>query len=123
MSRKRLNAFVSVVVVAAFIGAYGYFRIERNLWLAIGAAAVMAALCARLLLRDTEGRGEEQAPEAPPRFGLEVIVGGVGIGLLLAGAVDGSSALVLAGLPLAALGGTWWLIKRDVRGRGSGGEG
>lgn len=107
--------------MAIFVGAYGYFRIERNVWLAVGAAAVIAVATGRLMLRDTDETQDER-PLRTRRFGIEVVLGGAGLGLLLAGAVDGSSSLALAGLLLAALAGAWWLIKRDIRRRGSRGE-
>jgi hypothetical protein len=51
-----------------------------------------------------------------PPIGLTVLWPSVGLGIVLWGVTRGSLQLALVGLPLIALGGFWYLIKRNMRG-------
>ena len=63
----------------------------------------IAAMLMYLLLRDAERRGREEL-YVPPWPVFSIIVGVGGVVIMLLGAASGSSSVVLAGLPLAALG-------------------
>jgi hypothetical protein len=114
-SAKRPWRTLAFSFVTGFLASslYVYFR-ERNIWVAVVVGVgigTLLCLLSRQAMRDPQNA---RKPRLPRVSGLELLCGGVGLGLVVVGVTRGSSAFVYAGLPLAALAATWYLIKRTL---------
>lgn len=110
--RTTAYMFVGGLVAGAVIG---YWRFDQSIGytilLGVGCGLIFARMSWRyshnpdLVRRDAERRRTR-------RFGSDVVWMGIGAAFLLFGAVDRNAQLVLAGLPLMALGAALHLLRR-----------
>jgi hypothetical protein len=105
-----------------FFGAYSYLRWDhRDVFVSVLIGTGFGLLLALFTIGrighlrgwpDWIGGRDGDSTRTP--IGLAVLWPGVGLGILIWGATSASLPLALVGVPLIALGGVWYLIKRSV---------